>query len=295
MELEGIDVEDTFAEAFDSWYSRFLITAVNEQWAECAAREATGYATSMIGCSAEAGVERFYSPGETPDGRAGVAVAVFTSRKNMEQELLGRIGQCVLTSPTARVFALGEGEESLNVGYKLKFFGDGYEEVKDKYGREMVAVPIMLGEFEVEKSLTMGEGVAGANFIIMAQNQASALLASEVAVEAIRHVDGAITPFPGGVVASGSKVGSNHYSFMPATTNEKFCPTIKEKVKGSRVPEGIDAVAEVVIDAVSEPQAREAMKAGIQAAVKVQGVEEITAGNFGGTLGNVHIKLEELL
>jgi len=294
MELEGVEVEETFAESFDSWYARVLLTAVNRRWVENAVSESTGYATSMIGCSAEAGLEGLYPPSATPDGRPGAGMAFFTTRKDLEKELLGRIGQCILTSPTARVFALGEGRESLDVGYKMKFFGDGYEREEKKYGREMSVVPIMMGEFEMEKSLPIGKGVAGANFIILAENQASALIASEAAVEAIEHIEGAITPFPGGVVASGSKVGSNSYKFMQATTNEKFCPTLKEKVDSSALGRGMNAAAEIVIDAISEEKAKEAMKAGMRAAVKVQGVKKITAGNFGGNLGKVHIKLGEL-
>ncbi len=294
MKLQGVEIDDTFAEAFDAWYSRFLITAINRKWAENAARDATGFGTSMIGCSSEAGIEGFYSPAETPDGRPGVGVAIYAAKKKLEKELINRIGQCVLTSPTARVFALGEGEESLDIGYKMKFFGDGYEEIRESYGREIIAVPIMMGEFEIEKNLPIGKGVAGGNFIILAQNQASALLAAEAAVEAIEKIEGVITPFPGGVVASGSKVGSKKYKFMHATTNEKFCPTLKDKIEESALTEDVGAVAEIVIDAISEDKAREAMKAGIEAAVRVQGVKKITAGNYGGNLGKVHIHLREL-
>ena len=293
MKVNGIEVEDTFAEAFDSWYSRFIITATNEKWARIAATEATGYATSLIACTAEAGIERMLTREETPDSRPGCAVQMFAPKKRLPMELIKRLGQCVLTAPTTRVFALGEGE-SVDVGYKLKYFGDGYEEIRSVYGREMVAVPIMMGEFLIEGNLTIAKGVAGGNFIILAASAESALSAAERAVEAIAEQEGTITPFPGGVVASGSKVGSRKYKFMQATTNERFCPTLKDKVEDSALDAGVNAVIEVVIDGISAEAVSEAMRLGIEAATQVEGVHRITAGNYGGTLGKHKIYLQEL-
>ncbi len=292
MKINGVEIEDTFAEAFSTDYASFLITAINEKWVKEAAREVTGYATSLIACTAEAGVESFYSPQETPDGRAGAGVLLFAPKKKLEKELIFRIGQCVLTSPTARVFSLYDGEP-LEVGGKLRFFGDGYEEFREKYGREMVSIPIMMGEFEIERYIKANRGVAGGNFLIIAKTQASALLAAEAAVEAISEVRGVITPFPGGVVASGSKVGSRKYKFMHATTNEAFCPTLKDKTE-TKLPPEARAVAEVVIDGIDEEKVREAMAQGIRAACTVDGVIRISAGNYGGNLGKVHIYLREL-
>jgi formylmethanofuran--tetrahydromethanopterin N-formyltransferase len=293
MKVNGVEVEDTFAEAFDSWYSRFIITAVNEKWAHIAATEATGFGTSLIACTAEAGIERILSPSETPDSRPGCAVQVFAPKKKLPMELIKRIGQCVLTAPTTRVFSLGEGEP-VDVGYKLKYFGDGYEEVRSAFEREMVAVPIMMGEFMIERNLTIAKGVAGGNFIILASSAESALAAAERAVEAIAEQEGTITPFPGGVVASGSKVGSKKYKFMHATTNERFCPTLKDKVEDSALDASVNAVIEVVIDGVSVDAVAEAMRLGIEAATQVEGVRRITAGNYGGNLGKHKIYLREL-
>lgn len=293
MKVNGVEVEDTFAEAFDSWYSRFVITAVSEKWARTAAAEATGFGTSLIACTAEAGIERMLSSEETPDSRPGCAVQVFAPKKKLAMELIKRIGQCVLTAPTTRVFALGEGEE-IDVGFKLKYFGDGYEELRQEFGREMVVVPVMMGEFMIERNLTMAKGVAGGNFIILASDAESALTAAERAVGAISEQEGTITPFPGGVVASGSKVGSKKYKFMPATTNERFCPTLREKVANSALDPETNAVAEVVIDGVSREAVAEAMRLGIQAATQVEGVRRITAGNYGGNLGKHKIYLNEL-
>ncbi len=293
MKLGGVEIVDTFAEAFECWYSSFVITAASERWARIAATEATGFATSLIGCGAEAGIERVLPPESTPDSRPGCSVMVFAPKKSLPQQLLMRIGQCVLTAPTARVFSNGEGEK-VDIGYRLRYFGDGYEEVRSLYGREMVAIPVMMGEFLVERELTMARGVAGGNFIIIATSQKSALEAGELAVNAVAGVEGVITPFPGGLVASGSKVGSRKYSFMKATTNERFCPTLRDRVEDSELPEGAGAVVEVVINGISVEAVRRAMHAGIEAACRAEGVLAISAGNYGGKLGKYHVHLREL-
>ena len=293
MKINNTEIEDTFAECFTSFYSRFLLTAVNEKWARIAATQATGYGTSMIGCTAEAGIEGFLDETKTPDGRPGYIIQLWTSKKNMMNELLGRIGQCVLTSPTAAVFNRCESDEKLDVGHKMRFFGDGHQSRGDVGGRAVTIIPIMGGEFVIEKEFGIAKGVAGGNFIILADSIEAALGASEKAVEAIGDVKGVITPFPGGICASGSKVGSNKYKFMHACTNELYCPTISETVKGSHVKDA-KSVLEIVIDGTSEKSLRAAMKIGIEAATKTKGVNGITAGNYGGTLGKVHIYLKEL-
>lgn len=293
MQLNSVEIEDTFAEAFTSYYSRFIITATNEKWAKIAAQGATGYATSLVGCTGEAGIEQYISPEETPDRRPGYVVQVWAPKSKLKDELLGRIGQCVLTAPTTAVWNFCDSKEKLDIGYKLRFFGDGYEKVEKRYGMEVVVIPIMLGEFLIEKELGISKGIAGGNFLIFAESQKSALEAAEKAVEAISSVGGVITPFPGGICASGSKVGSRKYAFMRATTNEQCCPTICNLIEKTKV-KGVGAVAEIVIDGISEEKVKEAMRAGIESAAKISGVKKITAENYGGTLGNVRIRLREL-
>ena len=297
MELEGVEIEDTFAEAFPIKVARVLITAVNEKWALEAAKEMTGFGTSVIMCPAEAGIDKIAASGETPDGRPGVYVMVCTfGYKALDEQLLARIGQCVFTSPTAAVFnALENGEKEFNTGFKLKFFGDGFESEEELDGREVVRVPIMGGEFVIEKNLSAKPGVAGGNIFILAKDQMSALTAAEDAVSAIRQVEGTITPFTGGVVASGSKPSSNKYKFMHATINEKYCPTLKDKIDDSELPANVNGIFELVINGVSEEAVKEGMKAGIKAAVKAPGVVKITAGNFGGNLGKYHLQLKDVL
>lgn len=295
MEVMGVEVEDTFAEAFESYYSRFLVTAHNKKWVEIAAREAVGYGTSMIGCSSEAGVEGYLDPSETPDGRSGAILQVWTSKKKMLHELLGRIGQCILTAPTTAVFDWCTSDcEKLDVGRKMRYFGDGYASKKRIADRRMITIPAMMGEFLIERDIGFSKGVAGGNFLIMGRDIDSTLGAAERAVAAIDMVEGVITSFPGGVCGSGSKVGSHNYDFMHATTNELYCPTLRNEVKDSQVPEGVDHIAEIVLNGIRAEKVKEAMKKGIEAAAGVEGILRISAANYGGTLGNVHIKLYDL-
>ncbi|MBP1909560.1 formylmethanofuran--tetrahydromethanopterin N-formyltransferase [Methanolobus bombayensis] len=296
MEINGVEIEDTFAEAFPIKISRVLITAATKRWAEIAALEATGFGTSVIMCPAEAGIEKFVGPDGTPDGRPGVYVQFCTfGYESLEHQLLERLGQCVLTAPTTAVFnGMPEAEKQFNVGFKLKFFGDGMESETEIDGRKMFSIPIMEGDFLVEENIGAVAGIAGGNFFIFGDSQMTALTAAEVAVDAIKDLEGTITPFPGGIVASGSKAGFNNYKFMKATANEKFCPSIRDKVEGTEIPEGVKAVYELVINGVDEDSIQKAMKAGIEAAIAVPGVSKITAGNYGGKLGKYQFHLKDL-
>ncbi len=299
MEINGVYIEDTFAEAFPIWIGRVLITAATKKWAKIAATEATGFGTSVIMCPAEAGIEKYVPPSKTPDGRPGFIIQIcHPKKKGLEEQMLERIGQCVLTCPTTAVFnGLEEDkDDEVKVGFKLKFFGDGFEKKDKLNGRTIYRIPIMGGEFITENKFGIKKGVAGGNFFILADTNATALLAAEAAVNAINSVEGVITPFPGGIVASGSKVGASNpkYSFMKATTNHKMCPTLKGVVEDSELPEDVNGVYEIVINGLTEEHVKEAMKQGILAATKVKGVKKITAGNYGGKLGPYQIKLREL-
>jgi formylmethanofuran--tetrahydromethanopterin N-formyltransferase len=294
MELNGVTIDDTYAEAFPTWVSRVIITAVTEDYAYNAAVEATGFATSAIGCPCEAGVEGFVPAEETPDGRPGYAILICAGKKKLKEQVVERLAECVLTAPTTAVFdGLPEAEERIAV--KLHFFGDGYEYQKEVGGRKCWAIPIMNGEYVGEEDFGIVKGVAGGNFFVMGENQMAALMGAQAAVDAIAGVSGVITSFPGGIVASGSKVGSKKYKFMAASTNEKYCPTLREKVEDSKVPEGVKAIYEIVIDGVDEESVKEAMSAGINAATKVPGVVFISAGNFGGNLGPFKLELKDLI
>ncbi len=295
MKINGVEIEDTFAEAFPIKVGRVLITAVTERWALSSAREATGFGTSVIGCPAEAGIECMVSGDETPDGRPGAYILVCNmSFKALEPSLLFRIGQCVLTAPTTAVFnGLPEAEQQFDSGKKLSFFGDGYQKQAELYGRNMWKIPIISGDFLMEQNIGAVNGVAGGNFYIMGQNQMAALTAAETAVDAIAKQKGTITPFPGGIVASGSKVGSK-YKFLKASTNAAFCSSLREDGVCTMV-EDISAIYEIVINGISQEAVAKSMKVGIMAACQVPGVLRISAANFGGKLGPYQFKLQEIL
>jgi len=294
MKLHGAEIVDTFAEAFPMWGARVVITAATPAWALEAGRSMTGFATSVIGCKCEAGIERELAPGETPDGRPGVSVLLFAmDREGVGKRLVERVGQCVLTSPTAACFDGLEAEHTVVVGGQLRFFGDGYQASKVLAGRRYWRVPVMEGEFLVQERFGVVEGVAGGNIIMLGRDAASALRAAEAAAAAMRGVEGVIMPFPGGIVRSGSKVGSR-YKALPASTNDALCPTLRGQVEHTDVPPDVEAVFEIVIDGLALEPVREAMRRGLAAAAEA-GASHVTAGNYGGDLGPHHIHLRELL
>jgi len=290
-----VEIEDTFAEAFNLWAARILITTANEKWARTVASVVTGYATSTIACDAEAGIDKFVSASETPDGRPGVIVMFFAPKKNLDHVLLNRIGQCVLTCPTTAVFdAMPEPEEKLDTGAKMRYFGDGFQTKSELKGRTIHEIPVMEGVFKIEAEFGIRKGVAGGNFMILAESWEKGLAAAEAAVEAIQKIDNVILPFPGGICRSGSKVGSLKYKFMKATTNHKLCPTLKGVVGDSEIPENVSCVYEIVINGLTLDQVKRAMRDGIRAAMKMPGIVKITAGNYQGNLGKHFIYLKEL-
>lgn len=297
MELNGVEIEDTFAEAFPIKIARILITGATKKWALTAAQEATGFGTSVIMCPAEAGIEKVVNGNETPDGRPGAYIQICTfGFKSLEEQLLKRLGQCVLTAPTAAMWnGLPNAEKQFDVGFKLKFFADGFESETDMGGRKAYKVPMMQGDFIAEHNIGAQDGIAGGNFFILAENQMAALAAAESAVDAIGELEGTITPFPGGIVGSGSKTGANKYKFLKATTNEKFCPSIKDKIEGSIVPADVNGIYEIVINGLDQKAISESMTAGIKAAVKIPGVKKISAGNYGGSLGPYKFHLKDLI
>ena len=297
MILNGVAIDDEFAEAFGMKATRIIITAQNLTWAYHAANTATGFATSVIACGCEAGVERELTPAETPDGRPGVSILIFAvSGKELAKQIERRIGQCVLTSPTSAAFAGISGGEPVALGQNLRFFGDGFQSSKLIGGRRYWRVPVMDGEFLVEETTSVVSAVGGGNFLILAETQPQALTACEAAIAAMKRVPNVIMPFPGGVVRSGSKVGSR-YKALSASTNDAFCPTIRGITRTQLSPE-IGSVMEIVIDGLTPPDIAASMKAGIQAIVDlgaVAGIRRISAGNYGGKLGKFHFRLREIM
>lgn len=339
LELNGVEVVDTFAEAFGMKATRVIITAESPRWAEIAATEMTGYATSVIACDAEAGIERTLAAEETPDGRPGMSVLLFAfNREALSAAAQGRVGQCVLTCPTTACYNGIEGtprEKQISIGGAIRYFGDGFQiskklglsqaagsspfrsatTVNDESGpekrpeatgggtavpseprqgpRRFWRLPVMDGEFLCEDRFGTVTGVAGGNLLLCARDGGSALAAAENAVDAMRACPDVILPFPGGIVRSGSKVGSK-YPQLKASTNDPYCPTLRQ-VTESHLPDGCRAVYEIVIDGLNEQAVSTAMRAGLHAAVRTPGVLRITAGNYGGKLGKHHFPLRDLL
>jgi formylmethanofuran--tetrahydromethanopterin N-formyltransferase len=295
LTIHDVPIEDTFAEAFPMTAARVVVTAETPAWAQTAGQVTTGYASSVIGCDAEAGIERTLPADQTPDGRPGVSLLLFAfSRDALQKALVNRVGQCVLTCPTTACYnglPLVK-DKNVRVGGNLRFFGDTFQFSKKLEGRRFWRLPVMDGEFVCEDWFGTVKGVAGGNFLIVGASQAEALAAAEAAVAAIRAVPGVICPFPGGVVRSGSKVGSR-YKKLRASTNDAYCPTLRGLV-ASALPEGANAVYEIVIDGTDLAAVEEATRVGVRAACR-PGVLRISAGNYGGKLGPFHLHLHRLL
>ena len=297
MIINGVQIDDTFAEAFNMRGTRVIITAQNLKWAYHAANAMTGFATSVIGCGVEAGIEREMTETETPDGRPGVSILMFAmGSKVLMQQLETRMGQCILTCPTAAAFSGIDSEDKINLGKNLRFFGDGFQTSKLISAKRYWRVPVMDGEFLCEETTGMVRAIGGGNFLILATSQPAALAAAEAAITAMKKIPNVIMPFPGGVVRSGSKVGSK-YKTMFASTNDAFCPTLKGVTNTELSPE-IESVMEIVIDGIGFEDITESMRVGIQAICDLgaaNGVKRISAGNYGGKLGPHHFKLHEIM
>lgn len=287
-------VVDTFAEAFRLRFARLLVTAHDDHWLDAAIRATCGYGTSVIGCDAEVGVERRITAADTPDGRPGVSILLFAfSTEALAKAVANRTSQCLLTCPTTAVFdGLPAESERVPLGGHVRFFGDGREKTKVIEGRRYWRIPVMDGEFLVEEMAGVAKGIGGGNFIVQGRSLEAALAAARRAVAAIEPLPGTITPFPGGVVRSGSKVGSI-YESLRASTNEAFCPGLVGRDPTSLHPDA-SACLEIVIDGTNEQAVAAAMASGIRAA-SGNDVPAISAGNYGGALGKFHFHLHQVL
>ncbi|MFM7205975.1 MAG: formylmethanofuran--tetrahydromethanopterin N-formyltransferase [Planctomycetaceae bacterium] len=288
-------VVDTFAEAFRLRYARLVVTAHDDHWLEAAIRATCGYGTSVIGCDAEVGVEHLIAAADSPDGRPGASVLLFAfSTDAVARAVANRAAQCLLTCPTTAVFdGLPGGDERVPLGGHVRFFGDGREKTKVLDGRRYWRVPVMDGEFLIEETAGVAKGIGGGNFIVQGRSLAAALTAARRAVAAIKPIPGTIAPFPGGVVRSGSKVGSV-YESLRASTNEAFCPGLVGREPATGLHPDAAACLEIVIDGTTEKAVTAAMAAGIRAACG-DDVPAISAGHYGGALGKFHFHLHQVL
>lgn len=306
MNIGPTIIEDEFAEGFRMWACRLIVTAADDHWLDAAVREVTGYGASVIGCDAEAGRACAVTADAAPDGRGGAALLFFAfNAKALAKAMPNRVGQCLMTCPTTAVFdgmpdvVAGEDAARLDMGATLRYFGDGFQKSKrlespdgQQRARRFWRVPVMDGEFLCEDTVGCVKAVAGGNFLICGESQAAALAAVRRAVDAIAPLPQVITPFPGGAVRSGSKVGSK-YKALFASTNDAYCPTLRHRPK-SRLRDGVQSVYEIVINGLTEQDVADAMRIGIEAAAG-EGVIAISAGNYGGNLGKFHFHLHDIL
>jgi len=297
MKINGVFIDDTFAEAFPMKATRIIITAMNLKWATRAANALRGFASSVIACGCEADIEKELSPSETPDGRPGLSLLIFAmSIKDLEKHVPIRVGQSVMTTATTACYAGIDDGEQIAMGKNLRYFGDGFQISKKINGRQFWRIPVMHGEFVCENTTGSTKAIGGGNFLVLAKTTRHALTACEKAVGEIQKVPGVITSFPGGIVGSGSKVGSK-YNFLPASTNEAFCPTLKGQVN-SELSDEIGSVLEIVIDGLDEESINKAMRVGIETVCSFglkKGICRVSAGNYGGDLGPHHFHLRKIM
>ena len=296
MIINGIKIEKTFAEAFPMKASRLIITAESKYWLKKAVDSMTGFATSVIACGCEGGIEKEIPPSKTPDGRLGMTVLIFAmNSENLAKQVLRRVGQCILTTPTTACFSGLETDEKINLGNAIRYFGDGFQISKRINNKKFWRIPVMEGEFVIEDKTSVTSGIGGGNILIIGTSNKEVLKAGEAAVKEMKKIDNIILPFPGGIVRSGSKVGSK-YKNLIASTNDAYCPTLKGITKTS-LGTDIECVLEIVIDGINEKDIALAIKKGINVICKKfnKGIKSISAGNYGGKLGPFHFHLRDIM
>ncbi len=296
MEFRGVEVEDTYCEAFDGIYVRLIVTAKHAWLLEKAVNSATSLPCTVFGES-EAGIEKWLSPNETPDRRVGAIIQIWVPKiKNFKDLLMREVGkrirQGILVVPTTRVFNATDGDDYIDAEINVGRCGDGYEWFEKRFGRDVIVIPIMFGEFLIERYIGYANGIAGGNIWYFCESEESALEVGEKAVEALKKVDGVITPFD--ICSAGSKPETKYPEIGP-TTNHPYCPLLRNKIPDSRVPEDVKAIPEIVINGIDLDSVKSAMRICIEVGASVDGVLKISAGNYGGKLGRHKIYLRDLI
>lgn len=294
FKVNDVEIEETYCEAFDGLFCRVILTAEDEDRLKKSSYDSTALPLTVFDES-EAGIETWLDTERTPDDRSGSILQFWVNERGgvekLEEEFAKRVRQGILVVPGTRVFDYGDSKKKFSTLEKIGHCGDGYEWKEKRFGRRVINIPIMMGEFLIEESISYGKGVMGGNIWFFCESYDSGVEAGEAALSAIKEVDGVIAPFD--VCSAGSKVETDFPEIGP-TTNHRFCPTLRNKIEESEVPRGIEAVPEIVINGTNEKSVREAMKVGIEEASKINGVKKISAGNFGGNLGSHLIRLREM-
>ncbi len=295
IKIQDKEVEDTYCEAFDGLYSRLIVTARDEKRLKNAVQSATALPSTVFG-EAEGGVEKWLTEEETPDNRIGAIIQIWVNykkgaRENLEQQLGKRIRQGILVVPTTAIYNALDSEDKIDMTDKVGHCGDGYEETEERHGREVINIPLMMGEFIIERKLGVAKGIMGGNILFLCDSQDTAIEAGDKAVAAVAKIDGVITSFD--ICSAGSKVETNYPEIGP-TTNHPYCPTLKDVIKDTKVPENVESIPEIVINGVSLEKVKEAMTAAMKSVNDIQGVKKISAGNYGGSLGKHKIYLKDL-
>jgi formylmethanofuran--tetrahydromethanopterin N-formyltransferase len=296
MKINGLEIEDTFAEAFEGLFCRLIVTAEGKRRLKKAVYSATALPSTVFG-EAEGGVEGWLGKEKTPDGRDGAIIQIWVNYTKdgagvLEHELSKRIRQGILVVPTTRVFNALESETQIDVMDTVGHCGDGYETTERRFDREMINIPIMMGDFLIERFLGFSKGIMGGNIWIYCDSVISGVEAGDTAVEAVAKVSEAITPF--GTCSAGSKVETNFPEIGP-TTNHPYCPTLRGRIIDSKLPPHVESIPEVVINGTSMDVVKKAMKESIYAIKDIKGVIGISAGNFGSKLGKHKIFLRDLI
>ncbi len=295
-------IDDTFIEAFAGIFCRVIVTADDKETLRKAAEDSTATPSVVIGRT-EGGVERYLNEKETPDGRKGAILQFWgeinpnktfaESLEKFEKELSYRIRQDILVKPFIAVFdALPNPEGKLDMMERVGHCGDGYEWVEQRFGREVIVVPLMVPDFVIERQIGYGRGVMGGNFWVMCKTKQALKEAGQKALFAIGGVSGVVAPFD--VCSAGSKP-ETHFPKIGPTTNHLYCPSLKRQLgKESLVPDGVNFIAEIVFDGVSLDAVKQALKVGVEAVLNVEGVVRVSAGNYGGKLGEYKIGLRDM-
>lgn len=290
------EIDDTYSEAFNGIFTRVMVTADRHEILKRAAFDATSTPGTVIG-RVEGGIESWLGEDETPDGRNGVILQFWYEKEDIKEfnrELSFRIRQDILVKPFTSIFdasinPVGKMDMMRNVGH----CGDGYEHEENLYNRKMIIVPIAIPDFKIERYIGYGQGIMGANLWYMCSNKEAVTEAGRKALDAMGEIEGIVTPFD--ICSAASKPETN-YPWIGPTTNHPYCPSLKEELGHiSRVPPGVKYIPEIVINGIDMDSVLKGMKAGIEALKDEDGVLKISAGNYGGKLGDHKIYLKDII